>query len=299
MDCCAPELEWITSLPVTCLHAAEAIGCGRTLVGGPLAEAVTPPARSLVDEIRAAQLPWQRFWQHLLPLAVKADNTRQLVQWSLRKTLGEGPRKDALLSPLAGWVSELFAAARRAAPDLEDQLHDRSGFLREQWRGVVVGLPAMVAQMLDPQILVGSAAVVVVDAVQGGGGAAHLWYNSLRIEAVSQEPKSELSEAVRLAWLLTQLNLDLPVFCEGLPAADLPWLAAAAMLPPTLTAAAQCGLLDDPIACIPRAIAQWGIPEPPGADLAGTLTVWWQTFQASKPAWGVSLRALERLLAAG
>jgi hypothetical protein len=293
-----PALEWIVSLPTTCLHAAEAIGSGRTLADGPLAEAITPPARSLVNAIRAAELPWQRFWQHLLPLAAQADNPRQLVQWSLRKAMGKGPRADALLSPLAGWISELFAAARRATPDLAGQLDERACSLRQQWEEVEVGLLATIAQLVDPRILVDSATVVVVDAVQGGGGAAHLWYNSLRIEAVTQDPKPELPEVVRLAWLLAQLNLDLPVFCDRLRSVNLPWLAAVAMLPPTLTAAAQAGILDDPIACIPRALAQWDIPEPPDADLAGTLTVWWRTYQESKPDWGVSLEALERLLSA-
>lgn len=290
-----PALNWVPSLPATCLHAAEAIGRGRTLGDGPLVEGIARPAKALADAIRAADLPWQRFWQHLLPLSGQTGNARELTEWSLRKTLGEGPKKNLLVTPLARCVAELFAAARRAKPDGEDQIDERSGFLRRQWKEVEASLPGAIADLVDPRILVGSATVILMDAVEGGG-AAHLWYNSLRIEVVAQQPQSDLPEVVRLAWLLAQLNLDLPAFCEALRFVDLPWLATVAMLPPTLAAAAQCRLVGDPIACIAQAIGQWNIPAPAGVDLAGTLEIWWQTYQESKPAWAIALGALERML---
>ena len=41
---------------------------------------------------------------------------------------------------------------------------------------------------------------------------AQLFYNSACIEAVDGEPVAGLSEVLRLAWLVSQLNADLPMY---------------------------------------------------------------------------------------
>jgi len=48
----------------------------------------------------------------------------------------------------------------------------------------------------------------------GGAGAAQLRTNSVRLEAVLTHPDPQLPETLRLGWLLSQLNQDLPIYSD-------------------------------------------------------------------------------------
>src|SRR5439155_20152019 len=103
----------------------------------------------------------------------------------------------------------------------------------------------------------------LVNPALGGGGEAHLAYNSLRIEAVLANPNAELPEVVRLAWLIAQLQLDLPKYSDTIHADRLPQIARYAMLPPTLLAAEAVELMRFTPELIGQAISVWRLPGPP------------------------------------
>ena len=128
-------------------------------------------------------------------------------------------------------------------PKLLDELELRAGPLREQWEGRGPGLLAGICRLTEPGILVERADVLVVYPVAGGGGTAHREHNAVSIEAVLANPLPQLPEVARLAWLIAQLNLDLPRYTETLRGSRR--VAALATIPPTLAAAADVELVQD------------------------------------------------------
>src|SRR5207244_4282844 len=97
-----------------------------------------------------------------------------------------------------------------ALPDLQASLVKNLQPLQGRWNVEGTALLARIVNGSEPGILVEEATVVGIYPAQGGGAAASLDYNTARIEAISDEPAEELPELLRLAWLLSMLNLDLP-----------------------------------------------------------------------------------------
>jgi hypothetical protein len=129
----------------------------------------------------------------------------------------------------------------------------------------------------------------------GGGGEAHLAYNSVRIEAVLANPVAELPEVVRLAWLIGQLHLDLPAYGETIHADRLPHIARFAMLPPALSAAEAVELGRFSVDSVRLALAAWRLSVPADVDGAALLYEWWQTYRQTRPPWPVAMAALDQM----
>jgi hypothetical protein len=86
-------------------------------------------------------------------------------------------------------------------------------------------------------------------------------YNSVRLEAVLVNPVAELPEIVRLGWLLSQLNSDLPVFQGELTRAQVERAARLALVPVALAAAAEVELAACDPATLARALDVWGLSD--------------------------------------
>ena len=120
-------------------------------------------------------------------------------------------------------------------------------------------------------------------------------YNSVRIEAMLANPVAELPETVRLAWLIAQLQIDLPAYSESIHADRLPHIARYALLPATLIAAETVGLIHFAPSELARAITAWSLAVPPGIDAAALTSEWWQTYLETRPPWRVALAALDQM----
>jgi hypothetical protein len=117
------------------------------------------------------------------------------------------------------------------------------------------------------------------------------------LEAVLTNPVPALPEVVRLAWLVSQLNLELPRYQGDLHRERAFELGSWAMLPATLAAAQELelGKLDEPT--MRMAIKAWRIPTPRSSAFVHDLMSWWQTYQADRPPWTVAITALDMLVA--
>jgi len=289
------NLRWMISDSASCFHAAAAFLDGQPLANAALAEAIAEPAEALDGELREAGLPLDQFHLHVVPLAAGIENNRELANVVLRKVVG-GDRVASLTSPLGGRFSDLEAAVRRAIPNLVDRLTPQAEALKTAWQTDGPALLQAVARLTEERLIVEDADVVVVYPALGGGGAAHLPYNSVRIEAVPARANERLPEVVRLAWLLSQLNLEVPMFSEMIHGRRLPSVASLAMLPATLTAAAQLGHIPSEETMLGEAIRAWRLAGPDGADPTSAVQQWWDTYVASPPLFGVALAALDRML---
>ena len=120
--------------------------------------------------------------------------------------------------------------------------------------------------------------------------------NRVTFEAVLTHPHAELPETLRLAWLLSQLNLDVPVFSEYLPAGRLEQVAPLAMLPVVLAAAEVVELARVDHRSLRMAIECWHLPTKLPDDVEERLLRWWQTYLESSTRWTVALTALDQML---
>jgi hypothetical protein len=291
-------ITWRPHELVSSLHAAHALCCNLPLADVRLTEAIQAPAARLAADISAAHLPAARFWGHLIPLAARTESRRQLVETAVTKTIGRGPRFEAVVTALMASLAAVEAAARTALPQLSEELMLRGRPLREQWEARGPGLLREIGRLTDESLLPEQCEVLLVHPALGGGGAAHLAYNSVRLEGVLANPLSELPEVVRLAWLIAQLHVDLPRHSESIHADRLPQIAGLALLPAALAAAEAVELTHVTPDTLRLAITAWRLPI--AADpVAPTLVAqWWQTYQETRPPWNVALAALDQLLAA-
>jgi hypothetical protein len=286
------ELRWVANRSVSCFHAMQAIVEGKPLVIETVAEPLAEPAQRAAAFCQELALPVDRFFSQLTPLSLGFDSPAQLAQLTLKKLVGATVAEQTS-ARLASIVLEAKSAYAAAFPDLLDELELRGRPLRELWEARGPGMLAGVARQLEPGVLVSSADVLLVQPVQGGGGASHLSYNSVRIEAMLANPHAELPEVVRLAWLLAPLNLDLPKFSEHLAPLSAGKVLRLAVLPAVLASAQDVELIGDAEATLPRATEVWQLGD---SQLAEQLGVWWKTYRGSRPPLPVALAALERLI---
>jgi len=153
-----------------------------------------------------------------------------------------------------------------------------------------------IGRLADAQLLVERAEVLLVEPVMGGGGDSHLLYNSVRIEGVLANPDDRLPETLRLAWLLSILNLDLPMFSERIHRDRLDDVGPLAMLPVVLTAAETVELARCDAATLALAMTAWRASDAANPSAVDTVLNWWQTYTASRPSWAVALAALDEML---
>jgi len=123
-----------------------------------------------------------------------------------------------------------------------------------------------------------------------------LQHNAVSFEAVLTNSVPQLPEVVRLAWLLSQLQCDLPVFSDHVNAQRLPHVAAFALLPAVLQAASEVELGPFSPEQIARAVDAWQLPKVANQDTTSVVHAWWQTYLADRPGWPVALMALDQML---
>jgi hypothetical protein len=289
------ETRWKSPPLPSYLHAAQALVNGLPLADTQLAAALGPAAMLLGREIEAAGLPAPRFWRHLLPMSANIDGKRQAVEAAVTKTIGRGARFESQVAGIAAAVAGIETAGREALPNLDQELELRQRPIREQWEARGPGLLHQLVTLTDERLLPESSTILLVHPALGGDGRAYLPYNQVQFEAVLANPHAGLPEVVRLAWLIAQLQLDLPAFSEQIHADRLPHIARFAMLPPVLAAAEAVELAALTPETLNLALTAWRLTSPPDVDAARLLTDWWQTCRETQPPWPVALAALDQL----
>lgn len=288
------QLAWKPAFSTSCLHAADAITRGWPLADTRLQTALEQPALELAREIQELGLPEARFWRTLLSLADEFESNREFAEAAIRKTVGA--KETEYATPhIAGRIDDLENAFLQAIPNLQQELELRCRPIREQWEARGPGLLKTFAQLTDPSLVVEQATVMLIHPALGGGGDAHLTTNSVRVEAVLANPNERLPEVVRLAWLLAQLNCDLPANADLIHADRLPHIARLAVLPAVLQGAEEVELVSSAATALPIALEMWRFDLPPDVQAVPIVTNWWAMYQANRPAWPVALTALDRL----
>jgi hypothetical protein len=289
------ELRWKTSVSATCLHAAACRAAGFPAVAPELAAALDAAAETLASEIANVGWPVPIVLERLTGLAAEIDNNRELVTRAMSRLHLRPVESDGAVR-VAGVIADLEAAMHRAQPALAEDLAARVRPIREQWEARGPGILREIGRLTEESVIPAAAEVVLVAPYAGGHGWAHTAYNRVTLEAMLFNPLSELPEVVRLAWLLSQLNGDLPRYADVLPAGQRVDAFRLAMIPPVLAAAEAVELGRSDPAALEHALVAWRLPQPPPGDAAERLWNWWTAWLDHPTKWPVAVAALEQML---
>lgn len=288
------NLRWLPNLATSALHAAEASWRGEMFADAKLAAVVREPAAALSQQITSHFLPELRMWRNLAAFVPTFDTRRQAVKIAGLRSQGS-PLSDIAVAAIAGAVTDLERAVSNAFPGLAEELELRGRVLREQWEARGPGMMKRMQEQLPPDVILAASDVLLVQPALGGDGKPHLVNNTVRMEAVLANPHPKLPESVRLAWLLSQLNLDIPKYSEDIHPDRLPHITAFAMLPVVLEAAHYVELVTFDRELLPLAIEAWRLRVPADVDGPELVANWWMTYQEAKPTLAVALKALDEM----
>jgi hypothetical protein len=279
---------------------------GHALTDAQLAAAINETGERLCEEIELARLsPAEVLPEMYAFTAAGIESDRLLVERTLARKAGATRANEPLVQRLTGRVRDLEVTYRnyfatRGERPLVEELELRSGPLREQWQAYGPGLLHQIGKLTEQELIAESAEVVLVQPAIGGHGVAHLGNNRVTFEAVLTNPVPELPEVVRLAWLLAQLQIDLPRYGERIARERLPGVAMHALLPPTLAAAREIEIIASRDDLLLVALGAWHVGDNANrTSRARALADWWAAYEANPPAWPVAIAALDALLASG
>lgn len=297
------NLTWKTSQSANALHAVHALARGLQLVPPGLAEALAP----LVSEPPpAARGDLRELTANLLQYAAAGfEPDHELAEQTLAQQWGRDSVSASEISPLAAWIGkaqQAYLEWHRSQTDrqLADEIATRTVPLRDHWDARGPGMMRQIGRLTEPWIVAERAEIVTVLPVVGGDGMAHLPVNIVTVEALLANVEPQLPEVVRLGWLASQLEFDLPAIAEQLSPGGAGQMAELAMLPATLAAAESVELAECSPESLCRALSVWRVASTAeeAEALAEVLARWWETYQTSDITWPAAVAALETLLAA-
>lgn len=291
------ELRWQESAWTSCLHAGQILaGKPPENVSPELLAAVAPPAQALVKTVDQSGIAPKLFWRHALPLSAEIQNKSELASLVLRKTRGIDFSQSPQAKLVSGALSDLANAYQQAVPKAAEELPLRRRPLQEAWEARGPGLLYFLSRVLPEDFIPELATVILVLPISAGRGTAHLSYNSLRLEGMLYDPNPHLPEVVRLAWLISQLNIDLPKYSELIPPDRVPLVARLATLPAILYAAEEVELIKPGSVSLADALKLWKVTHAGHDALAEIVAQWWHTQETRQAPWHVALAGLDRML---
>lgn len=288
------NLQWLSSAQLSVIHTAWCVAHYPTRTPSCSAEmrAAAETLDRLASEFRTSR---DNFWEQLLTLACVADGNSNLAK---RFSARLGSSSPTLPLKLVGALQQCLQQFERSFPKFASEIPLRSGPMRQLWEACGPGLLRLMDLQMGQGAIVEEASVVLVQPILGGFGYAHLTGNRIHLEAVLTNGDPQLPESLRIAWLLAQLDLDRPDYSEQINAHRLRSVAGMATLPAILVAGEELELCRFSPQLLTKAIELWFCPTL-GLDAAtasSVISVWWETYQASRPAWRVALTGLDRLL---
>jgi len=289
------ELNWQTDRTASACWAAVALARDQELVDSSVARGLSPHARHLRDFAGGHGLSLTQLSKHLLPLSSDRAGREELAKVTIRKALGpdKSPETHRELATLLGDVVSTF---QKAVPRLKTELELREQPIRQQWEARGPGVLHGMRRLVDGELLPPQARIVLVYPVLGGGGEAFVAYNLVHLEAMLTNVDDRLPEVVRLAWLLSCLNLELPRYSDGLGTQRIGRIGPMAMLPLALASASEVELARFDLATVRLAMELWRVRSAANDELAGVIYEWGETYLAARPPFRTAVLALERLL---
>jgi hypothetical protein len=256
------------------------------------------PLKELAPFAGRLDVPAERFWGLAFQICMDSNGNYDLAERLCIRTLPQQARTPQLMSELRAALQSVMTAFDALQPRYYQEMQLREAPLRQQWEAFGPGIWRQLGLLLEPDLFVEQAEICLVTPVLGGFGWAHHQTNRCHIEAVLTNANPQITEVMRLAWLLGQLDFERPKYSDWINSMRLRKVAGLAMLPPILLAGEELGLCCLNPASLKQAIELWRI-ETPGNKaeaLAGVLQIWWDTFRSGKTDWSIALTGLDRMM---
>lgn len=287
------NLQWTFNIHVSTYHAAWCLTHYRDCCQ-PTSPGLQQAADELARYVDQTQVPGGRFWEQLLTLSASVDTSQSLAErLSVRLGHNSPQHSASLAAALRSCRREFEAAYPKYASDMP--LRERP--LRQVWEGHGAGLLRLVEKGMG-ESLVEHAQIVLVQPLLGGMGYAHLATNRIHLEAILTNADPRLPESLRVAWLLSQLDLERPVFSELLNTHRLRCVAGMATLPLVLHAGEELELCGCSQELLTAAIDLWRVDtlQLDASTAAAIVATWWETYAESRPTWRIALTGLDQML---
>jgi hypothetical protein len=283
-------LHWSTTELGSCFYALDCVRQMLPVVDRRLTNACKTSIQRLERACADVRLAASVLWQHLPPLSCDARDVDELAV-ALNEVLRESRLPQFVECDLIEILDVCAAPLPSLYPRLGTELGCRQRPIREQWDARGPGLLLQAHRASHGAVLPDHVAVHLVHPALGGGGFAHPIYGSIRFESVLANRLEQLSEVVRLAWLIAQLPTDVGKATDpDSPIAILPW----AVLPLTLYAAAEVQLVQFDQPTLALALAEWDFPAESVAISAEQLWRWWNEYLSDEIAWEEAVDRLAR-----
>lgn len=290
------KLAWRTPTLASAAYAGRALRRGERsdLIG--LSPGLVRAAADFQLALRQTNLPTTEFWDELVAWSGLAETRRRAVEQALKRCARIPSAPFDLTLEFDLRFARIERELATLKPKLEEELSLRARPIREAWETVGPGLMRSIEKLTEPGLLVSQATIVVVHPFAGGGGSSHLATDSVTWEGMLAHPHPELPETLRLAWMLSQLGLDMPRYEQELEEDDVARVASLAMLPVTLAAGEEFDFVrcDEPT--IARAMELWGLFDSHRDRAAEALLAWWDAYRERRPPWETALVALEQIM---
>lgn len=324
------ELRWSMHGLATALAAADALRRGQLQPRSAWLAAVAEHLAGLQQSLTASGLDEEACWRHLLPLATMNDGPQMLAAAMFRRLASSQAAAQQMGPEVGRRLAGFEAAIRPHWSQLADGIEAAAEFWQHGWDRVGAPVLTLLGRLTEPDVVASHARVALLpswaadDPAAPAYGEAYPCYNLVLAAAEelnSEEPPpsltrrpeeasttrapGRLSPLLRLAWLVAQLQIELPKFSESIPRARQAQLARFALLPAAIQASLAAGALSDvnnrPVEeasepLLRQAWAEWLRPEEQALMPAATLHRWWRTYSTSRPPWSVALTALDHLL---
>ncbi|HEV7280986.1 MAG TPA: hypothetical protein VGN57_12345 [Pirellulaceae bacterium] len=290
------KLAWKTPTLASAAYAGRALRRGERTDAADVSTSLVREATDFQAALRQTNLPTAKFWDELVAWSALAETRRAAVERTIRRSAQLPFAPFDLTLEFDGRFGRIERELATLRPRLGEELPLRVRPIREAWETVGPGLLRSVENLTEPGLLVGEATVVVVHPFTGGGGSSHLATDSVAWEGMLAHPHPELPETLRLAWMLSQLGLDVPRYEQELEEEDVERIAALAMLPATLAAGEELELVRCDEATVARALELWGLLDSHRERAAEALLAWWDAYQERRPPWETALVALEQIM---
>lgn len=305
------RMRWEIGDRLSPLHASRCWAAGLAGIDGGLATAMNGPLTELTQRLAADDVDLGVFWRSLVAEAAanQVGGSREDQEFCRHALTVAGAGEwtlDSTASAVASRLAEIRITFSERFPKLAQQLSLRGRPLREQWEAVGPGLLRLIGKQTHEAFLPKGVTALLLLPYLGGGGDCDPRSGTLWIEAVLTNPVPEVPEVLRLAWLVGRIGLHRGLHPQArTPAPVLPMavgdrptdLLALASIPIVLQAAAELELVPTPDTAPDRigiAATQWCGQLPPGT--IDVLTDWWKQSRELKPAFPISIKALDRML---
>jgi len=297
------ELRLVESGSAWAMAAAFRLLAGEPLPDVGLAEALAPGVEELAELLALAKIPPERAAAHLIPQAACIGSNIELAH-VLKRKLGIPQGSAAFQNGLVRALSSIEAAVLRTRPQLAAEMADEALRLRQGWQATGgQHLLDVCARLTDPLMIAPAATVLLGTGLNAS--QALLPYNAVFFAPLPCD--DDHWHAAHLAYLLAQLQLELPVYADRLLRSGPQRVASLALVPVILAALAEVTPPDSAErleslatgvseATISLWLTTWG-HEADAACYAAPLAAWWAAYAEGGGSWPVALAALDRLIA--